>query len=120
MVAKNFYMGSNNKIYLPIISNSEVDKAKRLGSTDWFLVRTNIGIYTKKMGEIGGKLLINLLGITTTIFGFLSNLPNAISAAIGLMSLIWVVYHILDKRETWLMKRSERRKHERENNTTLP
>lgn len=119
MVAKNFYMGSNTKISLPPSGSNEVDTTQQNGGADWFLVRTNLGIYSKKMGEITAKLL-NILGITGAIFGFIANLPNAISVAIGLMSVLWLTYRILEKREDWLMKRSQRRKHERDNNTTEP
>ena len=116
MVTKNIYMGISNKIHLSATSSSEMDKAKRLGGTDWFFVRTNLGIYSKKMGEITAKLL-NLLGLTTVFLGFLSNLPNPISVLLGIVSFMWALYRALKERENWLMRRSERRKHEKDNKT---
>lgn len=116
VAAKNIYMGSNSKIHLPSVGGSELGSTKQDGGTDWFLVRTNLGIYNKKMGEIAVKLL-NVTGLMALIFGFIANLPNAISVAIGVMSLVWIGFRILMMRENWLLRRSERRKHERDNKT---
>lgn len=68
------------------------------------------------MGEITAKLL-NLLGVTGVLFAFLANLPNAISVSMGIMMSVWLGFRILKMREDWLMRRSERRMHERENKT---
>lgn len=110
-------MGRNSKIHIPAVSHNKVDTGKQDGGSDWFFVRTNIGLYSKKMGEITGKFLLNLLGITTAVWGFLSNLPNPISILLGIISIMWTMWKALEKREDWLMKRSQRRQHERDNKT---
>ena len=109
-------MDSKFKICLPTTDSGKMDQAERLRSINGFLVRHNARLYTTKMGEITVKLL-NVFGLTTLIFGFIANLPNAISVAIGLMSLVWVMFRVLKMREDWLFRRSERRKHERDYQT---
>lgn len=117
MDTENICMDSKHKIHISFVSDSEADKAKRLGSINWLLFRTNSRLYSTKMGEITGKFFINFLGITASIWGFLANLPNPVSILLGIVSLMWATYKMLEKREDWLYRRSERRKHEKDNNT---
>lgn len=116
MGGKNIYMGSNSKIHLSTFDSSKTDKAERFSSLNGLFIRNCLRIYDKKMGEITAKLL-NFLGVTTLFFGFISNLPNPISILVGIVSLMWVTYKTLKERENWLYRRSERRKHERDNKT---
>lgn len=110
-------MDRNTKIHLPPVGSNEHFASKQDGGINWFYFRTNYRLYSKKMGEITGKFLLNILGITTTIWGFLSNLPNPVSILLGIVSLMWATYKMLEKREDWLYRRSERRKHEKDNKT---
>jgi hypothetical protein len=59
------------------------------------------------MGEIAAKV-INAIGLTALLFGFIANLDNKLSILLGLLSACWLVFRALKERENWLFRKAER------------
>lgn len=116
MAYKNNDMHSGAQTHLRNPGDDRGSKIKRALDHNGLFFRNSFRLHNRKMGEITAKLL-NLLGATGVIFAFLANLPNAISVSLGMMMLVWLGFRVLKMREDWLMRRSERRVHERENKT---
>lgn len=113
---KNIYMGSSTKIIVRNTGNDRVDKDQRGVDINGNNFRNHTWIYNSKMGEALYKLL-NIAGLTGFILGFIANLNSPIAFVMGLIGIVYGLYKMLEKREDWLHKRSERRQHERENQT---
>lgn len=60
-----------------------------------------------KVGE--GFKLLNYLGVTTFLFGILSNLDNLLSVLLGCVGIVWGVVKSLEKYEDYQIKKWERR-----------
>lgn len=109
-------MGSITKIIVRNTGNDRGDQNKRRVDINGNNFRNHTWIHNSKMGEIAAKLL-NIAGLTGFILGFIANLNSPIAFVMGLIGIVYGLYKMLEKREDWLHKRSERRQHERENQT---
>lgn len=113
---KNIHIDIGTKIIIRNTGNDRGNQDQRRMDTHGNYFRNHTRIYNSKMGEFSVKLF-NIAGLTGSIFGIFSNLNSPIAFIMGMIGVGWGLYHMLEKRENWLHKRSERRKHERENKT---
>lgn len=115
MVGKNSYDNSGAEVDIRDLGTNRRIAVKRRMDNNRIFLHHSDGLYNSKMGE-AAKSILNVFGYTGLFFAFISNIKVApfISLAIGIISTLWALFRMLKMMEDWLIRRSERKRSDRE------
>ncbi len=109
---KIVYISSNSKDAVLVSDTDRMDKAKRLRRINWLFIHNSTRIYHKAMGEVTAKAILNIVGFSTLLFGFLANINNWLSIPVALVGVLFGIFKALKERENWLHRKAERKRQE--------
>lgn len=99
---------SELEAFLHWLGGNEYNKAKRFRKHHGYVVHDSVRFHSMDMGE-AIKYFINVGGIAAIIFGFLANLGNFISVALGVVGFLYGCAKAAKMYEDYRIRRAERR-----------
>lgn len=93
--------------------NNGADTAKRFRKLDGSISNRNLQRNNSKMGE-SVQNIINTLGLSSLIFGFIVNFDNVLGWLMGTVGLVWGIIRCMHAHENLLIRRLRRKQMERD------